>query len=246
MHRTVSALYALPSNARVCSDNMIDASFVFCSFLLLSLLLSLLLLLLSLFVPLFFNSMFRFHTYYRTDCGRFGVCVDVAGGYQCKCKPGFKGDAANNKPVKCTFDAASVRPKDGYKDYKGLLAKMGKSYVSLGDKSDVIIARTGDRKLLLDADVDVAGKMSVKGLDLDVELKRVHDQEAVLASLRKQLYQQAKANMQFLWKADESLVFYSRFETMKDLSQYGNHPKPSATTKIQDGGKYCKVSLADS
>merc|ERR1712224_589869 len=86
--------------------------------------------------------------------------------------------------------------------------------------------------------------MSVKGLDLGAELKRVHDQQAVLSSLRMQLYQQAKANMQFLWKADESLVLYSRFETMqgsayKDLSQYGNHIKGSST-KLAAGGKYCK------
>ena len=176
------------------------------------------------------------------------MCSDISGGYQCKCKTGFKGDAVKNKPVSCTFDAASVRPSGGYGDYKGVKAVTGKAFVSLGVKSDVILARTGDRKLLVDADVTVAGKMSVKGLDLGAELKRVHDQQAVLSSLRMQLYQQAKANMKFLWKADESLVLYSRFETMqgssfKDLSQYGNHIKPSGSIKLAAGGKYCKVGL---
>jgi len=173
------------------------------------------------------------------------VCSNIDFGYQCKCKAGFKGDAAKNKAVKCTFDAASARPSGGYGDYKGVVAKTDTAFVTFGAKSDVVLARTGGRKLLVDADVTVAGKMSVKGLDLDVELKRVHDQQAVLSSLRMQLYQQAKANMQFLWKADESLVLYSRFETMqgntfKDLSHYGNHIKPSQSTKLAAGGKYCK------
>jgi len=168
----------------------------------------------------------------------------------CKCKAGFKGTPGKNKPVKCTFDFASVRPKGGYGTFKGVVAQTAKSFVTFGVKQDVKIARVGDRKLLIDSDVAVAGTMTVSGINVAAELGRAYKQKDIIASLRRQLYQQAKLNIQFLWKADESLVVYSRFETMSkgkyvDLSGNGNHISAHGGAKVSSSSikRFCKVGV---
>jgi len=96
----------------------------------------------------------------------------------------------------------------------------------------------------MDTDVSVTGTMTIKGIDVGAALTRSYEKNAILDDLRNQLYLQAKANTN-LWKSDESLVVYHRFETLSggkaaDSSPYGNHVSLSGGCKLVSTGKFCK------